>query len=94
MSVEELLLNTLKNLETEELKEFQWFLKSLKQLPASDLENAGRVKTVDKMVAHFGQEEAVKITAEILRKINQNNLADQVENGHKKGKKVISLIYF
>jgi len=89
MSVEELLLKSLKNLETEELKEFQWYLRNQKQLPASELENADRIKTVDKMVAHFGQEEAVKNTVEILRKISQNNLADQLENDHKKGKKVI-----
>jgi len=88
MSVEELLLKSLKNLETEEHKEFQWFLKSQKQLPASELENADRIKTVDKMVAHFGQEEAVKITVEILRKISQNNLAVQLENDHKKGNKL------
>ncbi|KAK7130504.1 hypothetical protein R3I93_019992 [Phoxinus phoxinus] len=82
-SVNELLLNSLKDLVEGDLKEFQWRLKNDKHIFNSEMENADRLKTVDKMVACFGPEKAVKITVEILRKINQNDLAEQLENNHK-----------
>ncbi|XP_048011631.1 LOW QUALITY PROTEIN: NACHT, LRR and PYD domains-containing protein 3-like [Megalobrama amblycephala] len=84
-SVEELLEKSLNELVEAELKKFQWHLKKHEHISNSDMENADRLKTVDKMVACFGPEEAVKITVEILRKMNQNNLAEQVENIHKLG---------
>ncbi|XP_050959626.1 NACHT, LRR and PYD domains-containing protein 12-like [Labeo rohita] len=83
-SVEDLLLNSLKELGEDHLKEFQWHLtKDHDCIPKSEMENANRYKTVDKMVACFGQEEAVKITVSMLRKMNQNELAEQLENKHK-----------
>ncbi|XP_077065435.1 NLR family CARD domain-containing protein 3-like [Siphateles boraxobius] len=86
-SVEELLLNSLKDLGEDDLKEFQWRLKSnQKCITESEMENADRLKTVDKIVECFKPEEAVKITVEILRKINQNNLAEKLENNHKQHK--------
>jgi len=85
-SVEELLLNSLKDLREDDLKEFQWKLRNDHEcITKSDMENADRLKTVDKMVECFRPEEAVKITLEILRKINQNNLAEQLENKHNQG---------
>ncbi|XP_051748035.1 NACHT, LRR and PYD domains-containing protein 12-like [Ctenopharyngodon idella] len=84
-SVEELLLNSLMDLLEAELSQFQWYLKKHEHISNSEMENADRLKTVDKMVAHFGPEEAVKIAVKILRKMNQNNLADQLENNHKQG---------
>ncbi|XP_077054757.1 apoptosis-associated speck-like protein containing a CARD [Siphateles boraxobius] len=84
-SVEELLLNSLMDLLQDDLKLFQWHLrKNHECISKSEMENADRLKTVDKMVACFGQEEAVKITVNILRKVNQNHLAEQLENEHKK----------
>uniref|UniRef100_A0A8C2FIE2 Pyrin domain-containing protein n=1 Tax=Cyprinus carpio TaxID=7962 RepID=A0A8C2FIE2_CYPCA len=84
-SVEELLMNSLKDLLEAELKDFQWYLqKDHECISKSDMENADRVNTVDKMVACFGPEDAVKITVRILGKMNQNNLAEQLENKHKK----------
>ncbi|XP_077065429.1 NACHT, LRR and PYD domains-containing protein 3-like isoform X5 [Siphateles boraxobius] len=86
-SVEELLLNSLMDLREDDLKEFQWHLNNThKCITKSEMENADRLKTVDKMVECFGPEEAVKITVEILRKINQNNLAEKLENNHKQHK--------
>ncbi|KAL0195143.1 hypothetical protein M9458_008715, partial [Cirrhinus mrigala] len=83
-SVEELLLNSLMELEEHHLKEFQWHLKNDHEcISKSEMENANRFKTVDKMVACFGPEEAVKNTVSILRKMNQNYLAEQLENKHK-----------
>lgn len=83
-SVKELLLNSLKELEKSDLKEFQWRLKD-KYIPKSCIENADIFKTVDKMVAHFKEEKAMNITVEILRKINQNSVAEQLENEYKQG---------
>ncbi|XP_048059718.1 NACHT, LRR and PYD domains-containing protein 12-like [Megalobrama amblycephala] len=85
-SVKELLEKSLNELEEAELKKFQWHLRNdHESISKSDMENADRLKTVDKMVECFGPEEAVKITVEILRKINQNDLAKQLENKHKQG---------
>ncbi|XP_067248983.1 NACHT, LRR and PYD domains-containing protein 12-like [Chanodichthys erythropterus] len=84
-SVEELLLNSLKDLLEAELSQFQWYLKRHECISNSEMENADRLKTVDKMVAHFGPEEAVKITVKILRKMNHNYLAEQLENNYKQG---------
>uniref|UniRef100_A0A673GFQ0 Pyrin domain-containing protein n=1 Tax=Sinocyclocheilus rhinocerous TaxID=307959 RepID=A0A673GFQ0_9TELE len=80
-SVKELLVNSLKELLEAELKAFQWHLQEHHEcISKSDMENADRAKTVDKMVACFGPEEAVKITVDILRKMNQNNLAELLHN--------------
>uniref|UniRef100_A0A671P3W8 Pyrin domain-containing protein n=1 Tax=Sinocyclocheilus anshuiensis TaxID=1608454 RepID=A0A671P3W8_9TELE len=88
-SVFELLLNSLKDLGKEELKAFQWHLKkNYKDISDSEMEDADRFKTVDKMVDHFGEEEAVKNTVEILRKMNKNYLAKQLEDNHKKGNRL------
>ncbi|XP_051747932.1 uncharacterized protein LOC127511216 isoform X2 [Ctenopharyngodon idella] len=85
-SVKELLKKSMYELEGDYLKEFQWHLENgHESISKSDMENADRLKTVDKMVECFGPEEAVKITVEILRKINQNNLAEHLENKHKQG---------
>ncbi|KAF4115168.1 NACHT, LRR and PYD domains-containing protein 6-like [Onychostoma macrolepis] len=83
-SLEELLLKSLEELEKEDLKTFQWYLeKDHECISKSDMEKADRKKTVDKMVACFGPEEAVKITVGILEKINQNGLAEQLKKKHK-----------
>ncbi|XP_048035537.1 protein NLRC3-like [Megalobrama amblycephala] len=84
-SVEELLEESLNELEKAKLKKFQWHLKKHGCISNSDMENADILDTVDKMVACFAPEEAVKITMEILRKMNQNNLAKQLENKFKQG---------
>ncbi len=88
-SVDELLLNSLKELGKEELKVFQWHLKkNHKDLSNSEMEDADRLKTVDTMVDHFGEEDAVKNTVKILRKMNKNNLANQLEDKHKQGNRL------
>ncbi|XP_026114641.1 protein NLRC3-like [Carassius auratus] len=83
--VEELLLKSLEQLDKDGLKKFQWHLKKLKCISSSEMEDADRLKTVDKLVAFYRLEEAVKITVSILRKIGQNNLAVQLEDEHKQG---------
>ncbi|XP_052424274.1 NACHT, LRR and PYD domains-containing protein 3-like isoform X2 [Carassius gibelio] len=84
-TVEELLLKSLEDLVKDDLKKFQWHLKKHKCISSSEMEDADRLKTVDKLVACFGPEEAVKITVGILRKISKNDLAEQLEKEHKQG---------
>ncbi|XP_073681629.1 protein NLRC3-like [Garra rufa] len=83
-SVKDLLEKTLMDLENADLKWFQRHLRDDHEcVSKSEMENADRINTVDKMVDRFGAEEAVKIMVGILKKINQNNLAEQLENKHK-----------
>ncbi|XP_056310411.1 NACHT, LRR and PYD domains-containing protein 12-like [Danio aesculapii] len=83
-NVEHLLNSSLDELLEAELKKFQWYLtKDNRCISKSEMENADRLKTVNKMVSCFGPERAVKITVNILRKIKQNHLADQLENTQK-----------
>ncbi len=85
-SLEDLLLKSLEELEKEDLEKFQWYLRNDHEcISKSDMEKADRKKTVDKMVACFAPEEAVEITVDILRKMKQNLLAEQLENKHKQG---------
>lgn len=85
-SVSELLKDSLNELIKDQLKEFRWELKSHYGISASELENADVLDTVDKIVEHHGPEEAVKVTLTIMRKMNQNHLAELLENKHKEGK--------
>ncbi|RXN38643.1 LRR and PYD domains-containing 6-like protein [Labeo rohita] len=86
-SVKELLLKSLEELDQEEMKMFQWHLKnSYEFMSKCEMENADQFKTVDKLVACFGPEQAVKITVNILRKIKQNHLAEQLKRKHEQGK--------
>ncbi|XP_073690794.1 protein NLRC3-like [Garra rufa] len=84
-SVEEPLVDSLKELVEAELKEFHWHLKNTynKCISKSEMEKADIFDTVDKMVACFGPEEAVKVMVDILRKMNKNDLAEQLENEQK-----------
>ncbi|XP_052424247.1 NACHT, LRR and PYD domains-containing protein 3-like isoform X3 [Carassius gibelio] len=85
--VEELLLKSLEELVKDDLKKFQWHLKKHKCISTSEMEDTDRLKTVDKLVACFGPEEAVKITVGILKNMGMNDLAEQLEKEHKQADK-------
>ncbi|KAM9492119.1 uncharacterized protein ACWYII_004093 isoform 1-T1 [Salvelinus alpinus] len=76
------LLNTLEKLDQSDLKTFQFHLTHDVDGPISrsQLEDADRLVTVDRMVQSYCDEGAVKITLEILREMGQNKLADELEN--------------
>ncbi|ROL53438.1 NACHT, LRR and PYD domains-containing protein 12 [Anabarilius grahami] len=74
------LLDTLETLDSEKLKRFKWHLKQDAHVSAADLESADVIDTVDLMMACCGPERAVKITLNILRKMRQNHLAEELEN--------------
>ncbi|KAI4888116.1 hypothetical protein NFI96_020715 [Prochilodus magdalenae] len=90
--VPELLLDVLDHLKTEDLQRFQFHLSTKKALndvqhiPKGQLEKANKFKTVDMMVSKYQCHGAVQITLEILRKINQNQLAEELTT---KGKEAI-----
>uniref|UniRef100_A0A8C7VWT6 Pyrin domain-containing protein n=1 Tax=Oncorhynchus mykiss TaxID=8022 RepID=A0A8C7VWT6_ONCMY len=73
----------LTKLVSEELKLFQWHLihgvEGFTSIPRGQLENANRLVTVDRMVQQYHEDGAVKITLEILRKMDQNKMADELE---------------
>ncbi|XP_026100737.1 NACHT, LRR and PYD domains-containing protein 12-like [Carassius auratus] len=82
-SIKRMLYDTLDDLEKDNFKRFKSFLREDGPIPASVLEKAEATDTVNQMLDRFGPERAVKITLHILKKINQNNLAEQLENKHK-----------
>ncbi|ROJ08798.1 Interferon-induced very large GTPase 1 [Anabarilius grahami] len=83
MSEPHLLLETLKDLKSEKLKEFKWYLKKKGIGSTADLEKADAIDTVDLMEAFCTPEGAVEVTLEILRKLKENNLAEQLRSKQK-----------
>ncbi len=83
-SVSDQLLATLDDLVTEKLKRFKLNLRNHYGVSA-DLEKADAHNTVDLTIKRFGPEEALKITIDILMKMKQKHLAEELENKHKQG---------
>ncbi|XP_042172081.1 uncharacterized protein LOC121845237 isoform X3 [Oncorhynchus tshawytscha] len=88
LAVLDLLLTTLQELTEEQLKIFQSHLTIGRMLgfppiPESQLENTDRQDTVDQMVERYGPEGAVEITVEILREMNQHDLAKKLQRDHR-----------
>ncbi|XP_073332994.1 uncharacterized protein [Pagrus major] len=74
-----LLHRILKNLELEDFKTFQRLLNLQSDpIPVCRLEAADRIRTVDLMVQQYHAEGAKQVTEEILRRMNYNQLADQL----------------
>ncbi|RXN13519.1 LRR and PYD domains-containing 6-like protein [Labeo rohita] len=82
-AIKELLLRFMDELETEKLNRFKWYLKNNKSVSAAAIENANATGMVDIMVARFTPEQAVQVMLEILRKMNENHLAEQLENEYR-----------
>ncbi|KAK9951851.1 hypothetical protein ABG768_017726, partial [Culter alburnus] len=81
-SVKKLLNDTLDDLKKHDRKRFKSYLKDDGPIGAGKLEKADVTDIVDIMMEHFGAEEAVKITLNILRKMNQNRLAEELQNNY------------
>ncbi|XP_067230181.1 NACHT, LRR and PYD domains-containing protein 12-like [Chanodichthys erythropterus] len=75
-----LLQNILEDLERDNLKKFKSRLKQEGPIKAGKLENADATDIAEIMMECFRAEEAVEITLNILRKINQNQLAEELQN--------------
>ncbi|XP_042360255.1 NACHT, LRR and PYD domains-containing protein 12-like [Plectropomus leopardus] len=78
----ELLFGALQDLGNEELKHFQWLLRQadivegFPAIPKSQLEGSDRQDTVDQMVQTYSLPGALRITVEVLKKINRNDLVE------------------
>ncbi|KAI4871666.1 hypothetical protein NFI96_008151 [Prochilodus magdalenae] len=90
-NIPEALVYTFENLGQEDLKTFLWHLISgverFTPIPKALLENADRHDTVDRIVQRYGHSGAVEITQAILKKMNQNQLSDQLRSILKDGEK-------
>ncbi|XP_042285980.1 caspase b-like [Thunnus maccoyii] len=87
MQVPQLLLDTLEDLPDRDFKTFNWYLTTdvldgCKRIPKARLEKASRTDTVDEMIRGYGEEMAVNITVEILRKINNNYAAEKLKKAY------------
>ncbi|XP_064815413.1 uncharacterized protein LOC135531206 isoform X3 [Oncorhynchus masou masou] len=81
------LLNSLEELNINELKTFQNYLTSGRLLgfppmPKSQLENTDRQVIVDLMMNIYGPERAVEITLRILRDMNDHDLTEKLQSDH------------
>ncbi|XP_072513194.1 NACHT, LRR and PYD domains-containing protein 12-like [Salminus brasiliensis] len=80
-----ILLDTLDDLEEKNLKRFRLYLTQgkldgFKPIPKAHLESNDPTDIASKLIDFYGTEESVKITLCILRKINQNELAERLTN--------------
>ncbi|XP_048056818.1 NACHT, LRR and PYD domains-containing protein 12-like [Megalobrama amblycephala] len=78
-TVLELIHHTLDDLKKDDLKRFKSYLNQDGPIGAGKLEDADVTDIGDIMMKRFGEEEAVKITLNILSKIYQNQLADKLQ---------------
>ncbi|XP_067292536.1 NACHT, LRR and PYD domains-containing protein 3-like [Pseudorasbora parva] len=81
-TTKKLLHDTLDDLKKDDLKRFKSYLKDDGHVGAGKLEKAGVTDIVDIMMEGFGAEEAVEKTLNILRKMNQNQLAEDLQNNY------------
>lgn len=95
-SVPELLLSTLWELVDERLNEFKWYLYSnvledFPHIPKAQIKDVNRTDTVDALVQKYGQDGAVAVTLEILRKMGFNELSEKLQEKYNKG--IVDLKY-
>lgn len=83
MPVAELLLRVLNDLLKAEFEGFKWFLtlnilENCEPFARALLQEASRIETVDQLLRSYGEEKAVRITAEVLKKMNMNNATEEL----------------
>ncbi|KAM4584570.1 caspase b-like [Odontesthes bonariensis] len=87
-----LLIETLEGIYENDFKKFKYYLTlevldSCRPIPKGRLETASRTETVDLMTQAYGEEMAVTITVEILRKLLINDAADKLKRKYAAGLK-------
>eukprot|EP00064_Thunnus_orientalis_P010903 superscaffoldBa00001520_g10932 len=87
MQVPQLILDTLDELCANDFKRFLWnltqpVLDGCQPLRKGHLENADRQDTMGKMIDSYGEESAVNITIQILKRINHNNAAEKLKKAY------------
>ena len=87
MQVPLLILDTLDELGANEFKMFRWnlsqpVLDGCQPIRKGHVESADRQDIVSKMIESYGEEMAVNVTVEILRRMNHNNAAEKLKRAH------------
>ncbi|KAJ8345369.1 hypothetical protein SKAU_G00295620 [Synaphobranchus kaupii] len=85
--VQSLLISTLDNMLAEDLGRFKFWLSNdlpegFKAIGKGKLENRGVVEIVDLMVEAYGVKDVVQVTLHALRKADQNDLTQRLEEDH------------
>ncbi|XP_040891263.1 pyrin-like [Toxotes jaculatrix] len=91
MLVPQLLLESLEWLTSDDFQTFKWYLsmkilEDCRPIPKSRLETASQRETVTKMMDSYGEESAVNIAVEVLKKMNINDVAKKLMNAYAEGK--------
>ncbi|XP_029284687.1 uncharacterized protein LOC115006582 [Cottoperca gobio] len=87
----QLLLETLEDLRSNDFKKFNWYLTinmldGCKPIPTSRLESQDRTDTVTEMIKSYGGDMAVNVTVEILKKMMNNQDAENLKIRRAEGK--------
>ncbi|KAK9536068.1 hypothetical protein VZT92_005881 [Zoarces viviparus] len=90
MQVPRLILDSLDELGADDFKRFCWNLTQpvvdgCRPIPTSCLENKDRPDVVSRMIDSYGEESAVNVTVEILKRMNLNNEAEKLQNARPAG---------
>lgn len=88
MFIEDLLLETLDNLNSDDFSRFKYHLswytfKDYKPIPKARLDNAKAPDIVRTLTEYYMQDLAVNITIDILKKMNNNHTAGQLQQKYK-----------
>lgn len=83
MLVKEILLKVLEDLLKYDFAKFKWYLTQellpgCEPIARASLEDASRFQTVDLLVRHYGEETAVKVTAEALNMMTMNKAKEEL----------------
>uniref|UniRef100_A0A3B3S3M3 Pyrin domain-containing protein n=1 Tax=Paramormyrops kingsleyae TaxID=1676925 RepID=A0A3B3S3M3_9TELE len=89
-SLADLLLRSLEELTEDELTKIKYNLIHLayekyQQIPRGQLENLDRMGIADKMIRSYGEVGALKVTLQILKKMNMNDLVQRMNEDLQKG---------
>lgn len=87
MRVPQLLLETLEDMRDDDFKKFKWhltheFSDRYKPIPKAHVEDSARIDIITKMIERYGEEDAVKITEDILKRMQQINAAKKLRNAY------------
>ncbi|KAA8595296.1 pyrin [Etheostoma spectabile] len=90
MQVPLLILNTLDELGADDFKRFWWnltqpVLDGCQPIRKGHLENGDRQDIVSKMITSYGEETAVNVAVEILKRMNHNNAAEMLKKTYAGG---------
>ncbi|KAJ1162344.1 hypothetical protein NDU88_002812 [Pleurodeles waltl] len=81
MEVRDLIYNKLANLKTRDLDHFKMHLSDdPHKLPRGTTEGLDCFKLADKMVHHYTPSKALEVAIDVLKKMNQMQLADELRN--------------